>query len=82
MNIFSLYNAVAHQLKVIGNTPILDLNDLRRQAAIYLRENTDSFLPFIDNPDSDELLSMEQYEKYCDNVAKTSAWGGAIEVCI
>ncbi|XP_001605347.1 deubiquitinase OTUD6B [Nasonia vitripennis] len=75
-----LYNAVAHQLKVIGNTPTLDLNDLRRQTAIYLRENTDNFLPFIDNPDSDELLSIEQYEKYCDNVAETSTWGGAIEL--
>lgn len=38
------------------------------------------FLPFISNPDSDDLLSSEQYEKYCDDVADTSVWGGAIEV--
>lgn len=79
-NYFSLYNAVAHQLKVIGYTPILGLNDLRKKTALYLREHADNFLPFIDNPESDELLSMEQYEKYCDSIAETSAWGGAIEV--
>lgn len=77
---YSLYNAVAHQLKLIGDTPALDLTELRKKTAIYLRENVDSFLPFIHNSDSDELLSPEQYKKYCDNVAETNAWGGAVEV--
>ncbi|CAK9811997.1 Deubiquitinase OTUD6B [Anthophora quadrimaculata] len=74
-----LYNAVAHQLKVIGETP-LNCHDLRTKAALYLRENMNEFLPFISNPDSDDFLSPEQYEKYCDDVANTSAWGGAIEL--
>lgn len=76
----SLYNAIAHQLKLIGDSLALDLSDLRKKTAIYLRENVDNFLPFINNPDSDELLSHEQYQKYCDNVAETNAWGGAVEV--
>ncbi|KAI4491444.1 hypothetical protein M0804_002836 [Polistes exclamans] len=74
-----LYNAVAHQLKMIGEIP-LSLNDLRMKTAIYLRQNRDDFLPFISNPDSDELLSPEQYEKYCNDIAETCAWGGAIEL--
>ncbi|KOC63799.1 OTU domain-containing protein 6B [Habropoda laboriosa] len=74
-----LYNAVAHQLKVIGETP-LNLHDLRTKTAVHLRENMNEFLPFISNPDSDDFLSPEQYEKYCDDVANTSAWGGAIEL--
>ncbi|KOX71408.1 OTU domain-containing protein 6B [Melipona quadrifasciata] len=74
-----LYNAVAHQLKIIGETP-LNFHELRTKTAVYLRENMNEFLPFISNPDSDDLLSPEQYEKYCDDVADTSAWGGAIEL--
>ncbi|XP_076232746.1 deubiquitinase OTUD6B [Calliopsis andreniformis] len=74
-----LYNAVAHQLKVIGETP-LTFQELRMKTALYLRENMNEFLPFISNPDSDDLLSPEQYNKYCDDVANTSAWGGAIEL--
>ncbi|XP_026667009.1 deubiquitinase OTUD6B isoform X2 [Ceratina calcarata] len=73
-----LYNAVAHQLKVIGEAP-LNFRELRTKTAIYLRANMNEFLPFISNAESDDLLSPEQYEKYCDDVADTSAWGGAIE---
>ncbi|XP_058802754.1 deubiquitinase OTUD6B-like [Phymastichus coffea] len=75
-----LYNAVAHQLKLIGNTPSLNFIDLRKQTAKYLREHSDNFLSFIDNPDSDDIMSIEQYEKYCDSVGETSAWGGAVEL--
>ncbi|XP_058791972.1 deubiquitinase OTUD6B-like [Phymastichus coffea] len=32
------------------------------------------------NPDSDDLMSIEQYEKYCDSVGETSAWGGTVEL--
>ncbi|XP_011500548.1 PREDICTED: OTU domain-containing protein 6B [Ceratosolen solmsi marchali] len=74
-----LYNAIAHQLNGIENST-LNCNDLREKTATHLRANADNFLPFITNPDSDELLSIEQYEKYCDDVAQTNAWGGAIEL--
>lgn len=74
-----LYNALAHQLKTIGETP-LSFQELRTKTAAYLRENVNDFLPFLSNPDSDEIISLEQYEKYCKDVAETSAWGGAIEL--
>ncbi|XP_076626746.1 deubiquitinase OTUD6B [Colletes latitarsis] len=74
-----LYNAVAHQLKIIGETP-LNFQELRLKTSVYLREKMNEFLPFISNPDSDNLLSPEQYEKYCSDVADTNAWGGAIEL--
>ncbi|EFN80527.1 deubiquitinase OTUD6B [Harpegnathos saltator] len=74
-----LYNAVAHQLKVNGETP-LSLHDLRMKTANYLRENMNDFLPFLSNPDSDNLLTFEEFEKYCTDVAETSAWGGAVEL--
>ncbi|XP_032681617.1 deubiquitinase OTUD6B [Odontomachus brunneus] len=74
-----LYNAVAHQLKVNGETP-LSLHDLRTKTADYLRENMNDFLPFLSNPDSDDLMTPEEFEKYCNDVAETSAWGGAVEL--
>ncbi|XP_051154327.1 deubiquitinase OTUD6B [Leptopilina boulardi] len=74
-----LYNAVAHQLKVIGLTS-MGFRDLRTKTALYLRENMNDFLPFIANSESEDLLTPEEYEKYCENVAKTSAWGGAVEL--
>ncbi|XP_012288160.1 OTU domain-containing protein 6B [Orussus abietinus] len=74
-----LYNAVAHQLKSIGEAPF-GFGELRAKTAVYLRENMNDFLPFLSNPDTDDLLSPEQYNKYCDNVADTSAWGGAVEL--
>lgn len=77
----SLYNAVAHQLKVLGETP-LGLKDLRTKTSNYLRANMNDFLPFLSNSDSEELFSPEQFEKYCDNIAYTNAWGGAVEVRI
>ncbi|XP_034950378.1 deubiquitinase OTUD6B [Chelonus insularis] len=74
-----LYNAIAHQLKTNGEIP-LSLQDLREKTAMYLRENMNDFLPFLSNSDSEEIFSPEQYEKYCDDVASTSAWGGAVEL--
>ncbi|XP_014485197.1 PREDICTED: OTU domain-containing protein 6B isoform X2 [Dinoponera quadriceps] len=74
-----LYNAVAHQLKVNGEAP-LSLHDLRMKTADYLRENMNDFLPFLSNPDSEDLLTPEEFEKYCNDVAKTSTWGGAVEL--
>lgn len=67
-------------MKVKGLTP-LGFSDLRTKTATYLRENMNDFLPFLANSESEDLLTPEEYEKYCDNVAKTSAWGGAVEVC-
>ncbi|XP_018392984.1 PREDICTED: OTU domain-containing protein 6B [Cyphomyrmex costatus] len=74
-----LYNAVAHQLKINGETPF-SLHDLRIKTADYLKENMNDFLPFLSNSDSNELLTSEEYEKYCNDVAETSAWGGAVEL--
>ena len=64
----------------MGEVPALDHLDLRKKTAMYMRNNSDTFLPFMDNPDTGELFTIEQYEKYCSSIADTNAWGGAIEV--
>ena len=70
---------MAHQLNLLGLSPF-GFQDLRSKTAVYLRENMNDFLPFIASSKSEDLLSPEEYEKYCNNVAETSAWGGAVEV--
>eukprot|EP01026_Neomeris_dumetosa_P026937 TRINITY_DN21933_c0_g1_i2.p1 TRINITY_DN21933_c0_g1~~TRINITY_DN21933_c0_g1_i2.p1 ORF type:complete len:384 (-),score=93.45 TRINITY_DN21933_c0_g1_i2:294-1445(-) len=70
-----MYRALAHQL--------IDSNydQLRQQAAEYVRGHKEEFLPFIlgemdenetDNPD-------EAFTKYCHQLQATAAWGGEVE---
>jgi OTU domain-containing protein 6 len=45
-----------------------------------MRENMDDFFPFLTKPETGDPYSPEEYEKYCDEVEKTPAWGGQLEV--
>ncbi|XP_046733725.1 deubiquitinase OTUD6B [Diprion similis] len=74
-----LYNAVSHQLREIGEIP-LGFKTLRLKTSEYLKANMNDFVPFLHNAESEETLSPEQYTKYCDDVAGTTAWGGAVEL--
>ncbi|XP_015509253.1 deubiquitinase OTUD6B [Neodiprion lecontei] len=74
-----LYNAVSHQLREIGDIP-LGFKTLRVKTSEYLKANMNDFVPFLHNAESEETLSPEQYTKYCDDVAGTTAWGGAVEL--
>ena len=38
------------------------------------------YLPFLTNPDTEDILSPEEFDKYCTNIAETPAWGGDVEV--
>ena len=79
---FSLYNAIEHQLReTLGeNTP--GLYDLRQMTSEFLRENSVDFLPYLSHPDTGEMLTEQQFQEYCDQVANTPAWGGQIEVIL
>lgn len=75
-----LYNAIEHQLreKLGENTP--GLYDLRQMTSEFLRENSVDFLPYLSHPDTGEMLTEQQFQEYCDQVANTPAWGGQIEL--
>ncbi|XP_072396835.1 deubiquitinase OTUD6B [Diabrotica undecimpunctata] len=75
-----LYLAVNHQLQVTGR-PTKSVNDLRKVTADFMRQNKDDFLPFMCNElDESEVVSEEQFENYCKDVATTKLWGGQLEL--
>ena len=55
-----LFSAIAHQLSLHGG-PDLNSENVRSQAATYIRENSDDFVPFLTD-DQGELLSEEGFQ--------------------
>ena len=74
-----LYNAVKHQLARIG-VHEYDTADLRQMTADYIEDNKDSIIFYMTNPDTGDILSEEEFRKYCHQVRNTKSWGGEIEV--
>ncbi|XP_062586161.1 deubiquitinase OTUD6B-like [Saccostrea cucullata] len=72
-----LYNAVAHQVNNGGRR--IDCKQLRRQAASYMREHADDFLPFL-TTESGELFTESDFDKYCSELETTTVWGGHLEI--
>ncbi|GAB6032593.1 OTU domain-containing protein 6B [Chamberlinius hualienensis] len=73
-----LYAALSHQLE--SNQIINSVESLRKKTADYIRRNPDLFHPFLCSQDTGEPLTIEQYQKYCDETEKSSTWGGQPEV--
>lgn len=74
-----LYNAVKHQLARIGICEY-QTTDLRLMAADYIEDNKDSIIFYMTNPDTGDILSEDEFRKYCHQVRNTKSWGGEIEV--
>ncbi|CAG9814331.1 unnamed protein product [Phaedon cochleariae] len=75
-----LYLAVNHQLQITSR-PTHSVNELRKVTSEFLRKNKDEFLPFMCNElDESEIVSEEQFENYCKDVATTKLWGGQLEL--
>lgn len=77
---FSLYCAIEHQLRALKGSSAPNVTDLRHMTSEFLRENMDDFLPFVSHPDTGEILTENQFQEYCEQVANTPAWGGQVEV--
>ncbi|KAG1947095.1 deubiquitinase OTUD6B [Pimephales promelas] len=73
-----MYRAVEDQL--MERSTKLSLKELRAQTAQYMRSHADDFLPFLTNPDSGDMYTEDEFEKYCNDVADTAAWGGQLEL--
>ncbi|CAM4632403.1 unnamed protein product [Leuciscus chuanchicus] len=72
-----MYRAVEDQLTERSTT--LSLKELRAQTAQYMRSHADDFLPFLTDPNSGDMYTADEFEKYCNDVADTAAWGGQLE---
>ncbi|KAI9095940.1 hypothetical protein DFS34DRAFT_170496 [Phlyctochytrium arcticum] len=73
-----MYNALSDQISRVSDEK-KSYRDLRREAAAYLRSHADDFMPFMVSKEGD-MLTKEEYEKYCDSVAETAEWGGQPEL--
>ncbi|EDW79439.1 uncharacterized protein Dwil_GK20479 [Drosophila willistoni] len=74
-----LYHAVRHQL-LVNALPGHSVQELRQETANYVRAHKESLLPYMTHPETGDLLTDEQFEQYCVDIAKTHAWGGHIEL--
>lgn len=74
-----LYNAVDHQLKVQTNFNY-GPKELRLKTSHHIKENSSDYLPFLSNANTGEMMSEEDFEEYCNNIAYTTNWGGQVEL--
>ncbi|KAG1674832.1 hypothetical protein FOA52_015219 [Chlamydomonas sp. UWO 241] len=74
-----LYRSVADQLTQAGRVPAPGYQELREQAAAYMRSHPDDFVPFVYDSDRPGAPD-EQLAAHCDEVAGTAAWGGQPEI--
>lgn len=76
-----LYRAIEDQLaqrtSVSGS---MNVKELRCRTAEHMRSHADDFLPFLVNPDTGDLFTEDEFEKYCSDVEHTAAWGGQLEL--
>jgi len=56
------------------------VKSLRKAATDELRGNSSDYLPFLSHPVTGEMLNEAQFEKYCNDMQQTPAWGGQVEL--
>jgi len=74
-----LYSAIVHQLKeVCGQT--FTVSDIRIKTSDFIKSKKDDFIPYLSHPDTGEMLTDQQFNEYCNQVANSVQWGGEIEL--
>ncbi|XP_051925239.1 deubiquitinase OTUD6B [Hippocampus zosterae] len=74
-----MYRAIQDQLARRAESE-LSVKELRCRTAAYMRGHADDFLPFLSQPDTGDVYTAEAFEKYCNDVEHTAAWGGQPEL--
>lgn len=74
-----LYKAVAHQLQLTGRGAFT-VAELRQQTANYILENKEHLIFYMTNSNTGEILTDDDFIKYCQNIRQTAAWGGQVEI--
>lgn len=77
-----MYKAIEHQLG-LQDIREYTVDDLRKLVAAALRKDKDNYLPFLtSSSNKDELMSDEEFERYCADMENTKKWGGNVELQI
>lgn len=74
-----LYNAVDHQLKIKTKSGY-GTKQLRLETSNHMKDNRRDYLPFLSDVNTGDMLSEEEFDKYCIKVANTTNWGGQVEL--
>lgn len=76
-----MYRAVEDQLaqRPVPGLP-MNVKELRSRTAQHMRSHADDFLPFLTNPNTGDMYTTDEFEKYCSDVEHTAAWGGQLEL--
>lgn len=79
-----LYRAVENQLSLNNKNQLYSYQELRKMAASYMREHAMDFLPFFLDEGNIKMDSndvpLEFFQKYCEEVETSAAWGGQLEL--
>ncbi|XP_040043865.2 deubiquitinase OTUD6B [Gasterosteus aculeatus] len=76
-----MYRAIEDQLvKRAEHGSITSVEELRSSTAERMRGNADDFLPFLTNPNTGDMYTTDEFDKYCSDVEHTAAWGGQLEL--
>lgn len=76
-----MYRAVEDQLAQRSKPGlIMSVKELRSRTAEHMRSHADDFLPFLTNPNTGDMYTTDEFEKYCSEVEHTAAWGGQLEL--
>lgn len=76
-----MYRAIEDQLAQLSQPGvIMSVKELRSRTAEHMRSHADDFLPFLTNPNTGDMYTTDEFEKYCSDVEHTAAWGGQLEL--
>ncbi|XP_059206829.1 deubiquitinase OTUD6B [Centropristis striata] len=76
-----MYRAIEDQLAQRSKPAlIMSVKELRSRTAEHMRAHADDFLPFLTNPNTGDMYTTDEFEKYCSDVEHTAAWGGQLEL--
>ncbi|XP_053719182.1 deubiquitinase OTUD6B [Synchiropus splendidus] len=74
-----MYRAIEDQLGQRSQSH-MRVAELRCHTATHMRSHVDDFLPFLTNSSTGDMFSTDEFEKYCNDVEFTAAWGGQLEL--
>lgn len=73
-----MYEALLVHLNSSGN--MYSVQTLRQQTAEHMLSHRDDYLPFTMSQSTGDMMSGEEFEKYCSDISETNAWGGNLEL--
>ncbi|XP_029022319.1 deubiquitinase OTUD6B [Betta splendens] len=76
-----MYRAIEDQLAQRAKPELtMTMKELRSRTADHIRNHSDDFLPFLTNPNTGDMYTTDEFDKYCSDVEHTAAWGGQLEL--